>query len=391
MKEGAIFRLFSSYGAVRIRTVKLIAVAFIAFAVAWESASAGDVANSLAVPISQAQWELQYVRTLSAPNQLSVNGRYQSGTSRLAWSQDGERLAVYVNNGLDILTWSLDGTYQFQFPRHTRFGLDSYVLGFLSGHSQIIVSPAANTKNLDDEKSTEAMAFSVVDAATGSVLRGVAGPNPGKTFRENIVRHFSISSDQKLIAVIYHPNAGRSIGIYSTDSWERIGAIDLSLNNRTPDPQAVAFSHDGTKLAVARGDNGHVDVFEVGSWRLMRSINAFPEAPPPMYVLLLGAISFSPDGSMIAVAAGSGGAYRKYSDGSPAPIGKGSVIDEFPADPLRVFRVDDGSLIDSARGFPAGFRVPFLGSVNPSPLGDGMRSIRCDANVEIGKSYDMGL
>src|SRR6185437_11067478 len=37
------------------------------------------------------------------------------------------------------------------------------------------------------------------------------------------------------------------------------------------------------------------------------------------------------------------------------------------------------------------FRVPFWGSVNPSPLGDGMRSIRNDANVEVGESYDMGL
>src|SRR6185437_8789119 len=35
------------------------------------------------------------------------------------------------------------------------------------------------------------------------------------------------------------------------------------------------------------------------------------------------------------------------------------------------------------------FRVPFWGSVNPSPLGDGMRSIRNDANVEVGESYDM--
>lgn len=37
------------------------------------------------------------------------------------------------------------------------------------------------------------------------------------------------------------------------------------------------------------------------------------------------------------------------------------------------------------------FRVPFWGSVNPSPLGDGMRSIRCDANGKVGKSHDMGL
>jgi len=37
------------------------------------------------------------------------------------------------------------------------------------------------------------------------------------------------------------------------------------------------------------------------------------------------------------------------------------------------------------------FRVPFWGSVNPSPLGDGMRSIRCDADGEIWQPYDLGL
>ena len=35
---------------------------------------------------------------------------------------------------------------------------------------------------------------------------------------------------------------------------------------------------------------------------------------------------------------------------------------------------------DTAVAIAGLFRVPFWGSVNPSPLGDGMRSIQCDAN-----------
>jgi WD40 repeat protein len=88
---------------------------------------------------------------------------------------------------------------------------------------------------------------------------------------------------------------------------------------------------------------------------LLRSIETFPETPPPLHVLSLGVIAFSSDGEMIAVGSRSGGIHRKYSDGKPAPIGKGEPIEEFPRDPLRVFRVSDGSLVASSGEFPGGF------------------------------------
>jgi hypothetical protein len=219
----------------------LAAIVLAASTMAWQVAHADDGSLSVAAAALQALPELDYVRTLPAPNQISAYGMFQSGTSRLTWSPDGERLAAYVNNGLGIITWSPDGKYQFGFPRHSRFGLDSYLLGFLSGHNQIITSPAAASKDFDDEKKVEEMAFSVMDATTGEVIRGIAGPNPGKTFRENIAQHYSISPDQRLVAVIYHPYAGRSIGIYSTDSWERTATIDVGLNKRTPDPQSITL------------------------------------------------------------------------------------------------------------------------------------------------------
>ena len=331
------------------------AALFIAATVSGSATQAEDARSSSDVPtaVSQALPELRYVGTLQAPNEKY--GMFQSGTARLTWSPDGKRLAAYVHNGLGIITWSPDGKDQREFPRYTNFGLDAYLLGFVAGHSQIIVSPAAGVKDPDEEEKVQQNTFSVMDAGTGEVLRGVPGPNPGKTFRENIAQRLSISPDQRLVAVIYHRYAGRSIGIYSTQNWERIAAIDLGSNNkRAPDPQAITFSPDGKKLAVAHGDNSRVDILEVDTWKLLRSIETFPETPPPMHVLSLGALAFNPDGSMIAVASRSGGLYRKYSDGTPAPIGKGELVVEFPRDPLRVFLVDDGSLVASAGGFPGG-------------------------------------
>jgi hypothetical protein len=337
----------------RIFRPALAVIVLMAASMAWGTPHAEDISPPIAASAQQTLPAFRYVRTLPAPNEISVYGMFQSGTSRLTWSPDGERLAAYIRNGLSIITWSPDGKYQFEFPRYTRFGLDAFLLGFLSGHSQIISSPAAESKDLEEEEKVEQNAFSVMDAATGKLIQGVPGPNPGKTFRENIAKHQAISPDQQLVAVIYHPYAGGSIGVYSTRDWQRIAAIDIGEQKGSV-ARALAFSPDGRKLAIARGFSKRVDLFEVGSWKLLRSIEPFPEKPPPMHVLSLGVIAFSPDGTMIAVGSASGGSYWKYPNGNLAPIGVGLLVQEFPPDPLRVFRVDDGSLVASAAGFPGG-------------------------------------
>jgi WD40 repeat protein len=182
----------------------------------------------------------------------------------------------------------------------------------------------------------------------------VPGPSPGKTFRENAAHHLAISPDRQLVAVIYHPYAGRSIGVYSTRDWLRVAVIDLD-DDGAFEAQALVFSPDSTKLAVAHGRKGRVDILQVGSWTLLRTIEAFPEQPPPTRFVFLDALAFSPDGTMIAIASRTGGVYWQYQDGSPAPEGKGKAIRQFPYDPLRVFNVDDGSLVASAAEFAASF------------------------------------
>jgi WD40 repeat protein len=311
------------------------------------ASSSATLSAPLALP------ELRYVRTLPAANESYSFGMFQSGTSRLAWSPDGERLATYTRSGLAITTWSPDGKYQHEFPRYG-FGPTAYALGFLSGHSQIITSPAAQNNTPDEQQAAEQNAFSVMDPATGKVLRCVPGPNPGKTFRENATERLAISPDRQLAAVIYHPYAGRSIGVYSTRDWLRVGVIDID-DDRNMGAQALAFSSDSTKLAIAHGRKGRVDILQVGSWTLLRTIEAFPEQPPGMQSVFLHALAFSFDGTMIAVGSGSGGVYWQYSNGSPAPEGAGNAIRQFPYDPLRVFRVDDGSFVASAAEFAASF------------------------------------
>jgi WD40 repeat protein len=312
--------------------------------------------SGAAAPAEQALPEFRYVRTLPAANETYSFGMFQSGTSGLTWSPDGERLAAYIRSGTAIMTWSPDGKYQYEFRRYTNFGLDSFLLGFLSGHSELVTSPAAERRDAEEEEKVTQNAFSVMDPATGKVLRGVPGPNPGKTFRENIAQHQAFSPDQQLLAVIYHPYAGRSIGVYSTRDWQRVAAVEVGNSNKIMlHPRALAFSPDGKKLAVAHGDNSRVDIFEVGSWNLLRSIDAFPEKPPPKLFVLLSTVAFSPDGTMIAVGSFGGGTNWRYPNGNVAPTGVGKPVEEFPPDPLRVFRVDDGSLVASAAGFPGGF------------------------------------
>lgn len=335
-----------------------MAVVFVATSIASAVTYAGDAPapSSTAASAQAALPEFRYVRTLPAANEIYSFGMFQSGTSGLTWSPDGERLAAYIRSGTAIMTWSPDGKYQHEFRRYANFGLDSYLLGFLSGHSELVTSPAAETRDAEEEEKVTQNAFSVMDPATGKVLRGVPGPNPGKTFRENIAQHQAFSPDQQLLAVIYHPYAGRSIGVYSTRDWQRVAAVEIGNSNKVMlHPRALAFSPDGKKLAVAHGDNSRVDIFEVGSWNLLRSIDAFPETSPPKLFILLSAVAFSPDGTMIAVGSFGGGTNWRYPNGDLAPTGVGKPVEEFPPDPLRVFRVDDGSLVASAAGFPGGF------------------------------------
>jgi WD40 repeat protein len=232
--------------------------------------------------------------------------------------------------------------------------VSTHVLGFLSGHRQLITSPAAETNKREDRDKLEDMAFSLLDADTGKVLRSIAGPNPGKSARENIADYMAISPDERFVAVIYRQFTDRRVGIYSTRDWQRVAAIDLGGDRNPVGPNGLAFSPDGKTLAVIDFLNVRVMLFDVGSWTLLRSIETFPEAVPQGNVVGFDALAFSPDGTMVAVASHGGGSWWKYPDGKIAPQGSGALKTEFPAEPLRVYRVVDGARVASVGSFPGG-------------------------------------
>jgi len=320
----------------------------------------GETRESLA---SRSLPRLRPVRTLPAPKEELPFLNLVSGTSNLTWSPDGERLAAYVRNGLAIMIWSPDGAVQHEIPRYNKAGLTSAnVLGFLSGHSQLLTGPAASDSA--NVLAVEDVAFSVVDAETGSVIHNVVGPNPGKSSRENIVSQAAISPNQRLVAVIYNvvfdQSADRRIGIYSTDDWQRIAAIPFGQEGEASRASAIAFSPDGTMLAVAYrdkfGENNRVDIFNTGSWKLIQSIKAFPDAPPKA-LLLTVAVRFSHDGSKIAIIPSGGGLANRYPNGQVAPKGAGTLVPTDVPEPLRVFSTSDGSRIASGGGFVGGGRA----------------------------------
>ncbi len=282
-----------------------------------------------------------------------------SGTWLLTWSPDGERLAAYVRNGAAIVVFSPDGKIRHEIPRYNMAPLNAAdVLGFLSGHSQLLTGPAASNSDPDSLCAVDDVAFSILDADTGNVIHNVIGLNPGKAHPENIAFIAAISPDQRFVAIVYNvlnPSVDRRIGIYSTDSWQRIAAISIGEDKEFPRASAIAFSFDGKMLAIAYRDkfgrNNSVDIFEIDSWTLIHSIATFDDVTD--HGVITAAVRFNYDGSMIAVILWGEGGLSRYSRQvaqKDAEVSSPKGV----SDVLRVFRISDGSRIATAGGFPSG-------------------------------------
>jgi WD40 repeat protein len=361
---------------------------------ALETACAQDAS---AVSEPQKLPSLRLARTLPAPNEINTFGMFQSGTFGLTWSRDGERLAAYIRNGLAIMLWSPDGKYQHEIPRYNNAGLDSYVLAFLFGSSQLIASPAADSNSRDDRHKVVDQSISILDPETGKVLRTIAGPKPGKNSSSNIAINIAISPDERLAALVHRSFADLRIEIYTTADWQLAARVDLGDENLSTEARAIAFSPDGKMLALQHGLRGRIKLFEVGSWKLLRSFDAFPEDPPRYTVATSGVLAFSPDGTLLAVASNGGGSWWMYPDGTIAPKGRGEFKTYFPAEPLRIYRVADGERVASLGSFPGGIHsgelawspngnyLGFLDSVGDIRLWDPSRPGNSAAVASMGR------
>jgi len=337
---------------------------------------------------------LRLVRTLSAPNEISTFGMFQSGTSSLTWSPDGKRLAAYIRNGTAIMIWSPDGKVQYEFSRYGYDGgiITSTVLQFLSGHKQLIAGQAAETSNLVDRKKIKDIAFSILDSQTGKVLRHIPGPHPGEEFNRNYAEQLVISSDERFAAVRYNniDKINLNIDIFSVGDWQRIKTIEFQGD---PHPSLVpvrdmAFSPDNKFLAVLQGSRGRIWIYETETWRLLRTFDTYPDPfHGPYQVVSPKALWFSPDSTLIAVGS-NGGSWWVNSHGMPTARGVGTLKEEYPSEPLRIFQAINGLRVASLGGFPSGGKD---GLIWPEPGNyilfiDGMHEIRFWYPFRPGKS-----
>jgi WD40 repeat protein len=267
----------------------------------------------------------------------------------LAWSADGERLATFAETA--IVCWSRDGRHQRVFPAFRNFS-SSRVIRFLAGHRLLLSSPVGEADSPEERARIEDIALSVVDVETGRVVRNVPGPRPGGGPSCNEVVNLTVSPDERLVAMICSSTA-RQVDIFSIGDWNRLATLNLGAG---PEVGArgsggLAFSPDGKMLAVAHGDGGRIRFFETSTWLPSGSLVAYPPRELPPTGFSLRAIAFSPEGRMVAVGSGGGGAGWIH----PADaFGRRVLAQGLPADPLRVYRLSDGRLVASLEGFRGG-------------------------------------
>jgi WD40 repeat protein len=307
----------------------------------------GDPGASVVSSMSANNDQLPLLREFPSPEFKTAFGLLKSGISHLTWSPSGEALAGYINYGQAISIWYANGGESRTFPRYNSYSLDSYILAFLPGGRQLVTSPAAASNKPSDKEDIRDVAFSILDERSGAVIKNLPGPHPlAETSRLNVAVNFAISPDASVATVVFRKPAEARVLVYSTANWERIAALDVGDTLR--EATALAFSPDGKLFAAAAGPQGRILLFDTNTWTLVRTIEAFPEKAPPMQFVTISSIEFSPDSARLAVGSFSGGQWEKENSGNEHKT-------QFPADPLRVLNVSDGSQVASLSGFPGGF------------------------------------
>jgi hypothetical protein len=153
-----------------------------------------------------------------------------------------------------------------------------------------------------------------------------------------------------------------------------------------PAPQMIVVIHQFS---------GRIKFFQVGSWTLSGSLATYPDEVRPTRGVLQGradisppglsALAFSPDSAMIAAGSTGGGAWWTHPYGM---FGPGEFKYGVPANPLRVYRVSDGSLLASVGSFPGG--VHRSGLVW-SPNGEYLAFLDAVADIRFWNPFQLDL
>lgn len=260
--------------------------------------------------------------------------RPPAAVSALAWNSDGSKLAgvVLLGNsviptlppvslaspfGRRITIWNADGSVFRELDRPDT----AYTLGdriaFVAGNTQIAAPPLMTSQSL---------AFSVFDVASGAVVREVRGPLPD-TPRLNRGQLITASPDQSILALAY--NAELPVELYSTKDWSKLA--DLAEDPTKPRGNVknlvpfyvkdISFSRDGRLLAVLIGKVARI--YDVRSTQIVQRIEISH---------FMKNVALSPDGTRLAVASK-------------------AVTTDAPDSSIEIFDVRDASRIAT---YPAG-------------------------------------
>lgn len=201
----------------------------------------------------------------------------------VAWSSDGSKLVVEGRSDFRFTAWDVDGRMIRQLPGQIKqLGLLTASAKFVSEQQNILI-PGPATESSSSKSTTEAgpaSVFSVIDTATGTVIHEETAPVVG-----NLRRAFAVSRDGRRVAVQYGVDDLKGVTLFSAKDWKKLKVIELPSHIFS----VMAFSDDGKHLGVGIGHQ-------------VLDIDSTTGVTLHTIAMISGPISYSPDGTMIAVA-----------------------------------------------------------------------------------------
>jgi WD40 repeat protein len=244
------------------------------------------------------------------------------GTSSLTWSSDGSKLAAYMVapgplsvDGKLLTVWNADGQILREIEPPDFFFSSDDPLAFVAGGKQLATTPWFKSITLG---------FMVFDIESGKVVREIEGPERDRGRPDNAAVALASSPDQSILAVVFGRGRSHPVALYSTRDWSKVATL---MASRPTHPKELAFSPDGRFLAVI--DLWYVRIYDIVSKQRIQVINPFDDGLTAVQPFGPEDMAFSPDGTLIAVA---------------AAHAQGPKI----ANPLRIFRVDNGARVGSS-------------------------------------------
>jgi WD40 repeat protein len=267
--------------------------------------------------VSTSSWEDNTVRLwdVASGEPLSVldgcaRGAHRGEVGEVAFSPDGTRLALSCGDA-GAAVWEVS-TWQSQPVLWQGNGGPVNSLALSPDGTMLAVGRG--------DGRTEPVTVQLWDVATGheaAILEGHTDWVPGVAFSpdgtllasgswDRTVRLWNVTT-RELVLVLSPLSDGVVAGessIYDDD-----GDVTLHLDVYSDGVSSVAFSPDGTKLAVGRGDPwvgpGSLQLYDAATGELLAEFYA-GATPPCCEMVSVTDLVFSPDGTMLAAANGDG-------------------------------------------------------------------------------------